>query len=68
MSLDPNTELMLADAYRETVADAMAQGNGAEVAHREGLTAAAMFLAAMNGMEDQVARATVTELAPRWVQ
>lgn len=66
MSLDTGTEFMLADAYHETFAEAIAQGNGIETAHREGLTAAGMFLAVLTGMEDAAARATVEALSNNW--
>jgi hypothetical protein len=62
MAIDENTARMLAEAYDETVAEASAQGRPSEEAHREGLTAAAMFLAAMQGMEDNTARAEVERL------
>lgn len=57
--MDDSTRDMIAQAYDETVAEALAQGQGAETAHREGITAASMFLASMNGIEDAAARAAV---------
>lgn len=56
------TSRMLAEAYDETVAEALAQGMDSTVAHREGITAAAMFLAAMSGVEDAQARVHVEKL------
>lgn len=53
---------MVLTAYDETCQDARAQGHGEAVAHREGLTAAAMCLSAMTGIEDSVARAEVERL------
>lgn len=53
---------MVLTAYDETCQDARAQGNSEAVAHREGITAAAMCLAAMTGVEDDAARAQVEAL------
>ena len=66
MPLDVGTELMLADAYEETYEEALAQGNSAEVAHREGLTAAGMFLASLSGRQDAAARIGLEELSRSW--
>ena len=62
MAIDDDTARMLAEAYDETVAEAFGQGRSPEDAHREGITAASMFLAAIKGMEDQTARAEVERL------
>ena len=62
MAVDAATARMLAEAYVETVGEALAQGQSADVAHREGVTAAAMFLASMNGLEDAQARVEVEAL------
>ncbi|KAF0221216.1 MAG: hypothetical protein FD176_3200 [Rhodospirillaceae bacterium] len=62
MALDPSVRLMVTEAYEETVAEAMAQGQPAATAHREGTTAAAMFLASMSGLEDAAARVEVEAL------
>jgi len=53
---------MVLTAYDETVQDALAQGQAQAVAHREGITAAAMCLAATDGIEDAEALATVRAL------
>ncbi len=53
---------MIAEAYDETVAEALAQGQPQAVAHREGVTAAAMFLSSMTGVEDAAARSSVESL------
>lgn len=53
---------MVADAYDETVSEALSQGHPSEVAHREGVTAAAMFLASLTGTQDGAARAQVEAL------
>lgn len=57
--MDSNTAKMVADAYDETLSEAMAQGRTTDIAHKEGLTAAAMFLAALSGLEDAAARRAV---------
>ena len=62
MSLDAGTVQMVAEAFDETYDDAIAAGHPAEVARREGLTAAAMFLASLTGLEDAAARAGVEAL------
>lgn len=62
MALDPPVALMVTEAYEETVAEALAQGQPPATAHREGITAAAMFLASMSGREDAAARAEVEAL------
>jgi hypothetical protein len=62
MAIDAAVVKMLADAYDETVTEALGQGHSNETAHREGITAAAMFLASMNSMDDAVARAEVEKL------
>ncbi|BAE53014.1 hypothetical protein [Paramagnetospirillum magneticum] len=63
--MDSATLEMVLTAYDETVQDALAAGQGAGVAHAEGLTAAAMLLAAVTGVEDAAARAEVEALDPR---
>ena len=60
--MDNTTAKMVADAYDETVSEAIAQGRPADTAHREGITAAAMFLASMTGAEDGAARTEVEAL------
>ncbi len=60
--MDPTTLEMVLTAYGETVQDALAQGRSADLAHAEGLTAAAMCLSAMCGVEDAAARAQVAAL------
>lgn len=55
---DENTE-MAKEAYDETIQESLGRGVSSEKAHAEGLTAAAMLLAAMTGIEDAVARAQV---------
>ncbi len=60
--MDDTTRKMVSEAYDETAAEAVARGQPAEVAHREGLTAAAMFLSSLVGLEDGTARAEVERL------
>ncbi len=60
--MDAATFEMVLTAYEETCGDARAQGQSEAVAHKEGLIAAAMCLAAMTGIEDAAARAEVERL------
>jgi hypothetical protein len=60
--MDAPMKKMVAEAYDETVAEALAAGHPPEVAHREGITAAAMFLSSISGIEDETARAEVQQL------
>ena len=60
--MDTGTREMISQAYDETVMEAMAQGHPPEIAHREGITAASMFLASMTGVEDAAARSQVEGL------
>lgn len=57
--MDPNTRNMLLDAYLETVQEAVDAGRDSDTAHKEGITAAAMFHASMAGVDDATARAEV---------
>ena len=60
--MDDTTTEMVMTAYDETVAEALARGMPRASAHAEGLTAAAMCLAAMAGMDDDAARRHVAEM------
>lgn len=60
--MDESTRRMVIEAYDETVSEALAQGHPPETAHKEGVTAAAMFLSSMTGVEDAQARASVESL------
>ena len=60
--MDQDTAKMVAEAYDETVSEALAQGHSPETAHKEGITAAAMFLASLTGVEDAAARVQVEGL------
>jgi hypothetical protein len=60
--MDDSTVKMVAEAYDETFSEAVAQGHPKDVAHKEGITAAAMFLASLTGLEDSAARGEVEKL------
>lgn len=60
--MDAATLEMVLTAYEETNADALSHGHAPDVAHKEGIVAAAMCLAAMTGIEDAAARAQVEAL------
>lgn len=60
--MDAATFEMVLTAYDETCRDARGQGQPEAVAHREGITAAAMCLAAMTSIEDAAAYAEVERL------
>ena len=60
--MDAATRNMVSSTYDETVSEAMSQGQPPDVAHREGITAAAMFLSSLTGVEDAQARAEVEQL------
>jgi hypothetical protein len=63
--MDAATLEMVLTAYDETVQDARGAGHGDETAHAEGVTAAAMLLAAVTGIEDEAARIEVETVNPR---
>ena len=60
--MDEATKLMLSDAYDETVVESFAQGRSAEIAHKEAVVAAAMFLSSLTGLEDAAARMEIEKL------
>lgn len=47
------------EAYQETVDEAAGRGVDPQKAHEEGVTAAAMMISAMEGVEDAAARQQV---------
>jgi hypothetical protein len=53
---------MVEDCYHETVVEALRSNNSKLTAHKEGVTAAAMMLAAMTGLEDEPAKTEVVAL------
>ncbi|MBI2241570.1 MAG: hypothetical protein HYU59_12305 [Magnetospirillum gryphiswaldense] len=55
---------MVLTAFEETRADALGHGHDATQALKEALTAAAMCLSAMTGVEDSAARAEIEALNP----
>lgn len=61
--MDSSTQHMLEDSYMETVEEALGAGHTEDTAHQEGVTAAAMMLAAMEGMEDAIARNEVDSMS-----
>jgi len=63
--MDAATLEMVLTAYDETFQDALGASHGEATAHAEGLTAAAMLLAAVSGVEDAAARAEVEKINPR---
>jgi len=60
--MDDSTRKMVAEAYDETVSEAMARGEPMDTAHMEGVTAAAMFLSSLAGIADAAARGAVESL------
>ncbi len=62
MSIDSGTKEMLASAYAETIDEALSAGMDKAKAHEEAVTAASMLLAAVQGLEDDAARAAVEAL------
>lgn len=60
--MDASTLEMVLTAYAETYHDAKTGGHADSVAHSEGLTAAAMLLAAVSGAEDAAARAEIDRI------
>ena len=63
--MDESTKEMLEEAYLETVQESLERGDSRETAHKEGVVAAAMFLSAINGLEDEAARQEVARLGFR---
>lgn len=57
--MDAATLEMVLTAYDETFQDAVGAGRMDDQAHREGMTAAAMLLAAVTGIEDAAALAEI---------
>lgn len=63
--MDSDTVEMVKEAYLETVAEALSRGGSPDEAHAEGITAAAMTLSSMTGVEDAEARNQVEALGLR---
>jgi hypothetical protein len=60
--MDLATIEMLEEAYRDTVEESIARGLPSEKVHEEALIAAAMFLSAIKGVEDEAAKQQVAAL------
>ena len=60
--MDEATREMIEEAYRDTAEESIARGLPSEKAHEEALVAAAMFLSAINGVEDEAAKQQVAAL------
>ncbi len=60
--MDEATKEMIEEAYRDTAEESIARGIPAEKAHEEAVVAAAMFLSAINGVEDEAAKQQVAAL------
>ncbi len=56
---------MIEEAYFETVTEALARNESLLTAHKEGVTAAAMLLAAITGLDDEDAKKEVIALELR---
>lgn len=53
---------MVEECYFETVIEAINAGHSKLVAHKEGVTGAAMLLSSMNNMEHEEAKQTIVAL------
>lgn len=62
VGMDAPTRRMVEDIYDEAADEAIGRGLNLLTAHKEGVVAAAMMLAALLGLEDEVARASVIGL------
>ncbi len=60
--MDEATKEMLEEAYRDTAEESIARGFPSEKAHEEAVIAAAMFLSAIKGVEDEAAKQQVAAL------
>ncbi|WP_026261769.1 hypothetical protein [Kiloniella laminariae] len=60
--MDLASKEMVEEAYFETVTEALSRSESLLTAHKEGVTAAAMLLAAMTGTEEDDARREVVAL------
>ena len=56
---------IIVNVYYETVSESFAREASPLTAHKEGVTAAAMLLAAMTGVEDEAAKKEVVALGLR---
>lgn len=60
--MDSATKEMIEEAYYETITEALSRSESLLMAHKEGVTAAAMLLAAMSGTDDDEAKKEVIAL------
>ena len=60
--MDTATQRVVEETYHEAVDEATDRGLSTLTAHKEGVIAAAMLLAALKGIEDEEARASVVGL------
>ena len=60
--MDSATVRVVEETYHEAADEAMGRGLSTLTAHKEGVIAAAMLLAALKGIEDEAARASVVGL------
>ncbi|MEH6629309.1 MAG: hypothetical protein V7776_00690 [Halopseudomonas aestusnigri] len=63
--MDIASKEMVEEAYFETVIEAKARSESLLTAHKEGVTAAAMLLAALTGVDDEEAKKEVIALELR---
>ncbi len=63
--MDIASKEMVEEAYFETVTEAMTRNESLLTAHKEGVTAAAMLLAALTGVDDEEAKKEVIALELR---
>ena len=61
-AFDPSLKDMVEECYFETVAEALDAGHSNLVAHKEGVTGAAMLLSSMSEMEHEDAKAAIVSL------
>jgi len=67
-TIDISLKDMVEECYLETVSEALQAGHSKLVAHKEGVTGAAMLLSSMSDMEDEAAKAAVVSLNLRPAQ
>lgn len=64
-ALDAKTERFVEETYHEASTEALERGESKLTAHKDGVVAAAMLLAALIGLEDDPAREAVVALGLR---
>ncbi len=63
--MKPEIQNVIVKVYHETVAEADAREASSMMAHKEGIIAATMLLAAITGVEDEAAKKEVVALGLR---